>query len=42
MTLLPRTKTPDLVLQTVHHGTWDLAEQKPKHFTLVVFYRGHH
>ncbi len=42
MKVIPRTKTPDLVVETVGHGTWSLAEQNPEHFTLLVFYRGHH
>lgn len=42
MKVLPRAKTPALVVETVGGGTWDLAAQQPEHFTLVVFYRGHH
>lgn len=42
MTLLPRTKVPALTFDTVNHGSWDLAQQKPRHFTMVVVYRGRH
>ena len=42
MQILPRTKTPGLTVETVAHGTWDLAQQAPKNFTLAVFYRGNH
>ena len=42
MTLLPRKPTPALDVDTVGGGRWSLAEQKPKNFTMVVFYRGLH
>ena len=42
MKVIPRTKTPPLRVDTVSHGSWDLSEQRPENFTLVVFYRGHH
>lgn len=42
MKILPRSKTPALSFETVHHGTWELARQQPASFTLLVFYRGHH
>ena len=42
MKILPRTPTPELAVETVKHGSWNLAGQKPEHLTLVVFYRGHH
>ena len=42
MKLIPKTKTPDLALETVAHGAWRLSEQKPKSKTLLVFYRGDH
>ncbi len=42
MKVIPRTKVPELVFETVGGGTWDLARQQPEHFTLVVFYRGRH
>ena len=42
MKILPRTKVPALSFETVGHGTWNLAEQSPSSFTLLVFYRGRH
>ena len=42
MKILPRTQVPELVVETVGGDRWSLAEQKPAHFTMVVFYRGHH
>ncbi|MEL6535530.1 MAG: redoxin domain-containing protein [Bacteroidota bacterium] len=38
----PGEKAPNLVVQTLYHGTWELYKQKPKHFTLIVFFRGYH
>lgn len=38
----PRTRAPELSVDTVGGGRWNLAEQKPEQFTLVVFYRGLH
>ncbi len=40
--LVPRKPVPSLTVDTVAHGRWSLAECKPQHFTLVVFYRGLH
>ncbi len=40
--VLPRTQTPSLDFSLIGGGNWSLAEQKPEHFTLVVFYRGYH
>ena len=40
--LIPRQPVPSLELPTVGGGTWSLADQKPEHFTMVVFYRGRH
>lgn len=40
--LMPRQKVPDLEVATVGGGVWHLAEQKPEHFTMLVFYRGLH
>lgn len=40
--LIPRQPVPSLELSTVGGGTWRLADQKPEHFTMVVFYRGRH
>lgn len=40
--LLPRQTTPALSVHTLQHGTFDLACDAAKNFTLVVFYRGLH
>lgn len=40
--ITPRTKTPDLEFETVDGGTWRLADQEPKNFTMIVAYRGLH
>lgn len=40
--LMPRQPVPSLELPTVGGGTWRLADQKPKSFTMIVFYRGRH
>ena len=40
--LMPDTQAPALSLPLVGGGTWTLADQKPKNFTMVVFYRGLH
>jgi len=40
--LFPRQTVPDLAVPTVGGGTWRLADQRPEHFTMVVFYRGLH
>lgn len=42
MQIRPQTKTPDLSVETVRHGSWTLSSQKPENFTLLVFYRGPH
>ena len=39
-TLIPRQQVPSLEVATVGGGTWQLADQSPKNFTMVVFYRG--
>jgi peroxiredoxin len=38
----PGEQAPELVVELVGGGSWDLAAQKPRGFTLIVFYRGHH
>ncbi|MBR9846454.1 MAG: redoxin domain-containing protein [Algicola sp.] len=38
----PRTKTPDIDINLVNDAKWKLSDQKPEHFTMVVFYRGKH
>lgn len=40
--LTPDTQAPALSLPLVGGGTWSLADQSPKNFTMVVFYRGFH
>jgi len=40
--LIPRKEVPELVVDTVNGMTWNLRDQKPKNFTMVVFYRGLH
>jgi peroxiredoxin len=40
--LIPRRPVPALEIATLDGGTWRLADQRPEHFTLVVFYRGLH
>ena len=39
--LKPRESVPGLAVDTLN-GSWSLADQKPKNFTLIVFYRGLH
>ena len=41
-TLIPDTAAPELSLPLVGDGRWVLSEQNPKHFTMVIFYRGLH
>lgn len=38
----PRQQAPDLTVQLAGDGEWSLAERRPEHFTMIVFYRGHH
>ncbi len=40
--LKPRKPVPALEFDTVEGGRWSLAAQKPRTFTMVVFYRGLH
>jgi len=40
--LMPRQKTPDLVLPTLDHGTFDLSNDGSERGTVVCFYRGLH
>lgn len=40
--LMPRQPVPSLRVGTVGGPCWRLCDQKPKHFTLVLFYRGLH
>ncbi len=40
--LLPRQPVPALAVPTLAHGAFSLADERPGHFTMVVFYRGLH
>jgi len=40
--LKPRTKTPELEIDTLAGGKWRLSDQKPENFTMIVAYRGLH
>lgn len=40
--VLPRTKAPALLVNTVSGENWALSERKSERFTLIVFYRGLH
>lgn len=40
--LTPDTQAPDLKLPLVGGGTFDLSQEKPETFTMVLFYRGYH
>jgi peroxiredoxin len=40
--LVPRQAAPDLSVETVAHGRFDLAREEPQRMTLVCFYRGLH
>lgn len=40
--LKPRTKTPELEVDTLDDGKWRLSAQKPDNFTMIVAYRGLH
>lgn len=40
--LIPRQPVPDLAVDLAGGGRWRLADQHPRNFTLVVFYRGRH
>jgi peroxiredoxin len=42
MSLIPRQQVPQLVVDTLDHGTFDLSSESPGFATLVVFYRGQH
>lgn len=42
MPIKPRQPAPPLEVDTLGGGRWSLAAQKPKNFTMVVFYRGLH
>ncbi|NJO36154.1 MAG: AhpC/TSA family protein [Rhodospirillales bacterium] len=40
--LIPRQCVPELSLPLAGGGHWRLSDQKPKHFTMLAFYRGMH
>lgn len=40
--LYPRQQVPALKVPLVGGGSFNLADEKPEHFTMVVFYRGLH
>jgi peroxiredoxin len=40
--LIPRQKVPDLIVETLSSGTFDLSNDGAEFATLVVFYRGLH
>ncbi len=40
--LVPRKTVPALAVATLDHGHYDLQDEAPQTFSLVVFYRGYH
>ena len=40
--LMPRQKTPDLAVDTLDHGRFDLASEGSERGTVICFYRGLH
>jgi hypothetical protein len=40
--LVPRQAAPELTVDTLAHGRFDLAREEPQRMTLVCFYRGLH
>ncbi len=40
--LIPRQLVPDLSVPLVGGPRWRLCDQKPQHFTMLIFYRGLH
>ena len=40
--LIPRQKTPDLAVDTLDHGRFDLTSEDSKRGTVICFYRGLH
>lgn len=42
MPIKPRQPSPSLEFDTVDGARWRLADQKPKNFSMIVFYRGLH
>ena len=40
--LMPRQKTPELTIETLDHGTFDLSAEKTERGTIICFFRGLH
>ena len=40
--IYPNQKASKLILPTLQHGEFDLSKQAPRHFTMLVFFRGLH
>jgi len=40
--LIPRRKVPDLAVETLDHGRFDLASESSERGTVICFYRGLH
>jgi peroxiredoxin len=40
--LVPRQPVPALMAETLAHGSFDLSNESPEHFIMLVFYRGLH
>lgn len=40
--LVPRQPVPALTAETLVHGSFDLSNESPEHFIMLVFYRGLH
>jgi peroxiredoxin len=40
--VVPREPAPELEVQLVGGGSWQLADQRPQTFAMVLFYRGLH
>ncbi|QWX85159.1 AhpC/TSA family protein [Cellulophaga sp. HaHaR_3_176] len=38
----PRQKAPELAIKLVNDTTWELNDQSPENFTMILFYRGKH
>jgi peroxiredoxin len=40
--LIPRQKTPSLIVPTLDHGSFDLSSEVSERGTVICFYRGLH
>lgn len=38
----PLEKVQEIRVRTLQGGEWVLSQQRPRNFTVIVFYRGHH